>query len=176
LYTSFNVSGRDINNDGSTTNDRPVLSNASAPITAVGVDGSFIGGTSGTYYDYAAYNASPSSARVRTVVSTGNVHFLVPNAVNGSSMVPQEAGRNSFLNPGQQYWNLALEKAIPTRFTHLEHGQFVFRVEAQQIGNHNNLTYFTNNVTQVGLTTFQNPSNAREANNQHLRLWAEYRF
>ncbi len=176
LYTSFNVSGRDINNDGSTTNDRPVLSNASSPITSVGVDGSYIGGTAGTYYDYAAYNASPSSARVRTVVSPGNVHFLVPSAVNGANMMQQEVGRNSFKNPGQQYWNMALEKAIPTSFTHLEHGQFVFRLEAQQLGNHNNLTYYTNNVTQVGLTTFQNPSNAREGNNQHLRLWAEYRF
>lgn len=176
LYTSFNVSGKDINGDSSTTNDRPVLSNATAPITAVGVDGSYIGGTSGTYYDFAAYNASPSLARVRTVVSPGNVHFLVPNATNGALMMQQEVGRNSYLNPGQQYWNLALEKAIPTPFTHLEHGQFVFRVEAQQIGNHNNLTYYTNNVTQVGLSAFQNPSIAREANNQHLRLWAKYQF
>jgi outer membrane receptor protein involved in Fe transport len=176
LYTSFNVSGRDINGDSSATNDRPVLSNVSAPITSVGVDGSYIGGTSGTYYDYAVYNASPSSARVRTAVSPGNVHFLVPNATNGALMVTQEVGRNSYLNPGQQYWNMALEKAIPTPFSHLEHGQFVFRVEAQQLGNHNNLTYYTNNVTQVGLTTFQNRSNAREPNNQHLRLWAKYQF
>ncbi|HEY4381116.1 MAG TPA: TonB-dependent receptor [Acidobacteriaceae bacterium] len=176
LYTSFNVSGRDINNDGSTTNDRPVLSNVSAPITAVGVDGSYIAGTAGTYYDFAAYNASPPTARVRTPVSAGSVHFLVPSAANGASMVQQEAGRNSFLNPGQQYWNLALEKAIPTPFAHVEHGQFIFRIEAQQIGNHNNLTYYTNNVTQVGLATFQNPSNAREAINQHVRLWAKYQF
>lgn len=96
-------------------------------------------------------------------------------------MVAQEVGRNSFLNPGQQYWNLALEKAIPTPFAHLEHGQFVFRVEAQQVGNHNNLTFYSNNlnsnnVTQVGLTSFQNPSNVREANGQHLRLWAKYEF
>lgn len=176
LYTSFNVSGRDINGDSSATNDRPVLANAAAPITSVGVDGSYIGGASGTYYDYAAYNSSPSSAPVRTIVSPANVRFLVPNAAKGAGMGRQEVGRNSYLNPGQQYWNVALEKAIPTPFPHLEHGQFIFRVEAQQIGNHNNLTYYTNNVTQVGLTTFQNPSNAREANNQHLRLWAKYQF
>ena len=176
LYTSFNVSGRDINGDSSATNDRPVLANAAAPITSVGVDGSYIGGTPGTYYDYAAYNSSPSSAPVRSVVSSGSVHFLVPNATNGASMVQQEVCRNSYLNPGQQYWNVALEKAIPMPFKHLENAQILFRLEAQQIGNHNNLTYYTNNVTQVGLTTFQNPSNAREANNQHLRLWAKYQF
>ena len=176
LYTSFNTSGRDINGDSSTTNDRPVLSNAKAPITSVGVDGSYISGVAGTYYDYAAYNASPSTARVRNVVNPSNVHFLVPSAANGALLLKQEVGQNSFENPGQQYWNLALEKAFPTPFTHLEHGQFIFRVEAEQIGNHNNLTYYTNNVTQVGLTAFQNPSNAREANNQHLRLWAKYQF
>ena len=176
LYTSFNVSGRDINGDSSSTNDRPILSNASAPITMVGVDGSYIGGVSGTYYDYAAYNASPSTARVRTVVSPGAVHFLVPKASVGALLVSQEVGRNSYLNPGQQYWNLALEKAFPTHFRHMERGQFLFRVEAQQIGNHNNITYYTNNVTQVGTTAFQDPSNAREPNNQHLRLWAKYQF
>lgn len=176
LYTSFNTSGRDINGDSSTTNDRPVLSNAGAPITAVGVDGSYIGGVSGTYYDYAAYNASPSSAPVRTIVTPGAVHFLVPKASVGALLVKQEVGRNSFENPGQQYWNLALEKAFPTHFRHMEHGQFLFRVEAEQIGNHNNITYYTNNVTQVGFATFQDPSNAREPNNQHLRLWAKYQF
>ena len=176
LYTSFNVSGRDINGDSSSTNDRPILSNASEPITMVGVDGSYIGGVSGTYYDYAAYNASPSTARVRTVVSPGAVHFLVPKASVGALLVSQEVGRNSYLNPGQQYWNLALEKAFPTHFRHMERGQFLFRVEAQQIGNHNNITYYTNNVTQVGTTAFQDPSNAREPNNQHLRLWAKYQF
>ena len=179
LYTSFNTSGRDINGDGSSTNDRPVLSNPRAPITAVGVDGFWIGGTFGTYYDYAAYNGSismPSASRVRTVVNPANVHFLVPIAANGALLVKQEVSRNSYLNPGQEYWNLALEKAIPTPFTHLEHGQFIFRIEAQQIGNHNNLTYYTNNVAQVGLSTFQNPSNAREPNSQHFRLWAKFEF
>ncbi|MDP9051478.1 MAG: TonB-dependent receptor [Acidobacteriota bacterium] len=177
LYTSFNVSGKDINGDSSITNDRPVLSNTAAPIAAVGVDGSYIGGTAGTYYDYAAYNASLAlAARVRTPVSPGAVHFLVPSPANGALLLQQEVGRNSYLNPGQQYWNLALEKAIPTPFAHLEHAQFIFRVEAQQLGNHNNLTFYSNNVTQVGLLAFQNPSGAREPNNQKLRFWAKYEF
>jgi hypothetical protein len=176
LYTSFNVSGRDTNGDSSTTNDRPVLANPKAPITQVGVDGSYIGGTSGVYYDQAAYNVSPATARVRNPVTADTVHFLIPNATNGVNMMSKEIGRNSFPNAGQQYWNVALEKAVPTPFTHLEGSRFVFRVEAQQLGNHNNVTYFTNNLNQVGLSTFQNVSGQREANYQHLRLWAKFQF
>jgi hypothetical protein len=176
LYTSFNTSGSDINGDGSTTNDRPILSNAHVPFTLVGVDGSWIGGTSGVYYDQAAYNQSPASARVRKIVSAADMHFLVPNATNGAALLAYEIGRNSFPNAGQQYWNVAVEKAVPTPFTHLEGSALRFRVEAQQLGNHNNITYFTNNVTQVGQSGFQNLSNAREANFQHLRLWAKFQF
>jgi hypothetical protein len=176
LYTSFNVSGRDINGDSSTTNDRPVLSNPHASITQVGVDGSYIGGTSGVYYDQAVYNASPATARFLRVVNADTVHFLIPNATNGFNMMSSEIGRNSAPNPGQQYWNVAVEKAVPTPFTHLEGSAFRFRVEAQQLGNHNNVTYFTDNVNQVGLPVFQSVSNAREANFQHLRLWAKFEF
>ena len=176
LYTSFNTSGSDINGDGSTTNDRPLISNKSAPITNVGVDGYWINATPGVYYDQAAYNQSPASARVRRIVNAGDMHFLVPNPTNGALLIRQEIGRNSFPNAGQQYWNVGLEKAIPTPFFHLEGSSFVFRGEAQQLGNHNNITYFTNNVTQVGLPGFQNISNAREANYQHFRLWAKFQF
>lgn len=176
LYTSFNVSGRDTNGDSSTTNDRPVLSNPHVPITQVGVDGSYIGGTSGVYYDQAVYNASPATARVLKPVSVDTVHFLIPNATNGFNMMSSEIGRNSAPNAGQQYWNVALEKAVPTPFAHLEGSALRFRVEAQQLGNHNNVTYFTDNVNQVGLPVFQNVSNAREANFQHLRLWAKFEF
>src|SRR5215469_3622871 len=137
-YSTYNVSGFDINGDGSTTNDRPVLSNSKAPINTVGVDGAFIKGTSGVIYDYAAYNASPSSGRVYKPVNASDVRFLVPNAVNaGTALAGQEVSRNSFSNPGQQFWNLALEKQVPVHFRHLESSAFVFRGEAQNIGNHN---------------------------------------
>ena len=176
LYTSYNTSGSDINGDSSTTNDRPILSNPSAPANSVGVDGSWIGGTNGIYYDQAVYNSSPSSARVRKIVNASDVRFLVPNGANGFAMMSKEIGRNSYANAGQQYWNVALEKAVPTPFFHLEGSSFLFRAEAQQLGNHNNVTYFTNNVTQFGLSGYQNVSNAREANNQHFRLWAKFQF
>jgi hypothetical protein len=178
LYTSFTTNGSDINNDGSATNDRPVLSNRSAPMNLVGTDGYWLKGSAvtGVYYDQAVFNASPSTARVLKVVNAGDAHFLVPNPTNGANMLAQEIGRNSFPNAGQQYWNVAVEKAVPTPFTHLEGSALIFRVEAQQLGNHNNVIFFTNNVTQVGLPGYQNVSGQREANNQHLRLWAKFQF
>ncbi|MBS1798230.1 MAG: carboxypeptidase regulatory-like domain-containing protein [Acidobacteria bacterium] len=175
LYTSYNVSGFDTNGDSSTTNDRPVLSNKSAPVNSVGIDGFYLqkqGGIKNLYYDRAVFNQTGALK----VVNASDVHFLVPNASNGVAMIRQEIGRNSYPNAGQQYWNVAAEKAVPTPFFHLEGSSFVFRVEAQQLGNHNNVTYFTNNVTQVGQSGYQNVSNAREANNQHLRLWAKFQF
>jgi hypothetical protein len=176
LYTAYNTSGFDINGDGSNTNDRPILSNPTAPLNRVGIDGSYISGTSGVYYDMAAYNASAGSARVRTPINASDAHFIVPNATNGAALLRKEIGRNSYANAGQQYWNVALEKAVPTPFFHLEGSRLLFRGEAQQLGNHNNVTYFTNNVTQVGLSGYQNVSNAREANLQHFRLWAKFQF
>lgn len=177
-YTTYNVSGSDINGDGSTTNDRPVLSNSRAALNLVGVDGSYIGATSGLYYDQAAYNASPSTARVYKQVNPGDVHFLIPNSANGVNMVSSEVSRNSFLNPGAQYWNVAAEKAIPASFTHIERSRLVFRVEAQNIGNHNNVRPTqVINVNQIGLASYQNISNARDSNEyRHLRLWAKFVF
>jgi hypothetical protein len=175
LYTSYNTSGFDINGDGSTTNDRPVLSNPSAPANIVGIDGSYLkaqGGITNVYYDQATFNVN----KTLKPINASDAHFIVPNATNGFALMSKEVSRNSYANAGQQYWNVALEKAVPTPFFHLEGSSFIFRAEAQQLGNHNNVTYFTNNVTQVGLSGYQNVSNAREANNQHLRLWAKFQF
>jgi hypothetical protein len=179
-YSTFNTSGRDINGDGSTANDRPILSNARASINTVGVDGSIIGGTPNLYYDYAAYNASlslPSAQRVRNQVNAGDVHFLVPSVANGATMVSREIGRNSYANPGFQTWNVAAQKAIPAPFTHLEAAQFIFRVEAQNIANHNNVRYLNPNVTQIGQDAYLNISNGRDPlEYRHLRLWAKFVF
>jgi len=174
-YSSFNLSGRDTNGDGSSANDRPLIGNPNAPITTAGIDGAFIGGTAGTYYDLAAYNQSAGkSPRVRNPVSVGAVHFLVPR---GAQFTGQAIGRNSFENPGQQFWNAALEKDIPARFTHLESGQFVLRVEGQNVGNHNNVSTLDNNVLNIGKgTSYLDRSSKREGTNQSFRLWAKFIF
>jgi len=173
-WSSFNLSGRDINGDGSSANDRPLLANPKAPLTTAGIDGFYIRGTPGVYYDWAAYNSSPSSARVRNVVTNDQVHFLIPH---GTQFTGIGIGRNSFENPGQQFWNMALEKDVPAPFTHLEHAQLVFRAEGQNIGNHNNVTVLDTNVNHIGLgTTYLDTSSKRESTNQSFRLWAKFQF
>ncbi len=73
-YSTVNVVGFDINGDGSNTNDRPFLSNPSMPMSTVGIDGTYVGGATGTYYDMA------KSKKKLTRPGTGNqVRWLIPS-------------------------------------------------------------------------------------------------
>jgi hypothetical protein len=166
--------GFDTNGDGSAANDRPILSNSHAPTTAIGIDGALLGITSqpGTYFDVAALNTSGNAV----VVAPGSVHFLVPV---GSGNV----GRNSYNQPGVQYWNLSVQKDIPAGFTHLEGASFQIRAEAQDVGNHNNVEPVDTNVLNAGLSSFLNGQQTRSnANNGSLaqgrvmRFWAKFSF
>jgi outer membrane receptor protein involved in Fe transport len=179
-YSTIDISGLDTNGDGSTANDRPVLSNPKAPIDSVGIDGyygsSFLGGpaTPGTYYDVKINNTPPDYAIVP--VDPSSVHWLIKHAAN---LGPQEIGRNSFLNPGELYNDIALEKDVPTSLLHLERGQFVFRAEAQNLANHNNIGGYDSGETDllnVGTSGFLNASAVREANNRALRFWGKFVF
>jgi len=52
-YSTFQIGGFDTNGDGNAFNDRPLIGSASAPLTTGGIDGAFVGGNTGTYYDIA---------------------------------------------------------------------------------------------------------------------------
>jgi hypothetical protein len=65
-----------------------------APITTAGIDGHFVGGTPGVYYDVAAFNGSGAL----NPVASSNVHWLVPYGP-ANQFLHQEIGRNSFANP-----------------------------------------------------------------------------
>ena len=164
-HSSFNVSGIDMNGDGSTANDRPLVGNPRRPIDTAGYDGSYFGPgfTPGVYYD--AVTGDPTTA--------DNVHWLVPN---GPQFTTQEVGRNSFVNPTAQYWNIAAEKDIPSTWLHFERGMFVFRVEAQNFTNHNNIGPLDINLNNIGTTSYLNKQNAVEPTFRHLLLWAKFRF
>lgn len=169
-YSSFQIAGIDTNNDLNPYNDRPLVGNRHLPISAVGIDGAYVGGTPGTYYDLAANNG-PTGAL--NIVTPDQVRFVIPS---GSQYTTKEVGRNSFQNPGQSFWNVALEKDIPTKFRHLESGQFVFRGECQNLGNHNNVSTLDTNLLDVGTAAYLNKSNARENTSQSFRLWAKFVF
>lgn len=166
--------GFDTNGDGSAANDRPILSNAHAPTTAVGIDGALLGITPqpGTYFDVASLNQSGNAV----VVAPGSVHFLVPV---GSGNV----GRNSFSQPGVQFWNMSVQKDIPAPFKHLESSSFQIRAEAQDVGNHNNVEPVDTNVLDAGAPAFLNTSQTRSnvnngslAQGRVLRFWAKFSF
>jgi outer membrane receptor protein involved in Fe transport len=178
-YSTVNFLGLDSNGDGSTANDRPILSNKNAPINSAGIDGhysSWLGGpaTTGTYYDVNTNNTTGDIVPV----DPSKVHWLIPY---GAQFLSQEIGRNSILNPGEAYHDIALEKAIPTPFLHTDKGRFVLRAEAQNFANHNNVGQLDINLLDIGTSGFQNASNAREGSgtpgaNRALRFWAKYTF
>jgi hypothetical protein len=164
-HSSFNVSGIDMNGDGSTANDRPLVGNPGQPIDTAGYDGFYFGPgfTPGVYYD--AVTNAPTTA--------DKVHWLVPH---GPQFTTQEVGRNSFVNPNAQYWNIAAEKDIPSTWLHFERGMFVFRVEAQNFTNHNNIGPLDINLNNIGTSSYLNKQNAVEPTFRHLLLWAKFRF
>ena len=79
-YSTVNFVGLDSNGDGSTANDRPILSNKNAPMDSAGIDGaygsSFLGGpaVAGTYYDVFANNTTGAI----TPIDPTKVHWLIP--------------------------------------------------------------------------------------------------
>jgi hypothetical protein len=169
-YSTVNIGGLDTNGDGSAFNDRPIVGNKSAAMDAVGIDGVYLGAdTAGTYYDLAAVDSTGDIVQV----DPNAVHWLIPY---GPEFLTQEIGRNSYRNPGVLYNDIALEKGVPTRFLHLERGQFVIRCEAQNFANHNNVGLLDVNLLDVGTSSFQNVPAVRETNSRNVRFWAKFTF
>ena len=171
----------DTNGDSITGNDRPIVSNPSAPFNTAAVDGGSLigGGSPNITYDLVAYNNSPTTARVRTPLSPANAHFYIPNAANARALLSQEIGRNAFLNPGQQFHDLVVQKGIGLSYLHFERGTLNLRAEAQNIGNHNNVGVLGTNLLQIGLPVAFNPVVSRvgtPAQGRTLVLWAKLVF
>ena len=169
--------GFDINGDGSTTNDRAVLGNKSAPLNTGGIDGHFVGGTSGVYYDIATINVTGDLVPV----TPSTVHWLVPYGPQ-NQFLRQEIGRNSYANPGLQFHNIAVEKGIGLSYLHFERGRLVLRAEVNNFGNHNNVGPVDTNVTNIGNSTYLDKSNARQGSGdsqsqgRQMYLWAKLVF
>jgi len=175
-YSTFSLNGGDVNLDGSTANDRPLLGgNPNAPLTKIAVDGSFYGCTAGNYYDMAANNATGAC----TILSPSNAHFYVPYPYTAAQM-SQEVGRNSYANPG--YWNMnaALQKGFPLHLPKMENSAFQLRVEAQNLFNHNNVGPVVTNLFYATGTgsddPFLNKRDARFDDNRSVRIWAKIVF
>ena len=167
-YASFDTNGLDTNGDGSSSNDRAVVSNKNAALNTVGIDGAYVSGTPGTYYDLAANNAT----NALTPVSTDQVHFIVPNGQQ-NQFLQQETGRNTYQLPGTTTHNLALEKGFGAHYLHLDRGNFIIRGEAQNVFNHNDGGQPSTDTLNAGIG-FLTPSRAQS--NRTLVLWGKFQF
>lgn len=170
-YSTFSTSGLDINGDGSTANDRPIIGSASAPLNTAGIDGAFVGGVAGTYYDMAANNVS----NALTPVSASNVHWLIPYMPTNKYLL-QEIGRNSFLNNGQWNTNWALQKGFGLTSGRFERVRMVLRAEASDVFNHNNYGIVDTDVLDIGTNSFLNKFNSKSDTGRNVNLWAKVVF
>jgi outer membrane receptor protein involved in Fe transport len=159
----------DVNGDSSNANDRPIIGSASAPLNTGAIDGFFIGGTAGTYYDIAAHNAVPSKL---VPIDPSTVHWVVPHDPTNAHL-HDEIGRNSFENPGLILTDAALEKGFDLGF---ERVRLVLRADVQDIANHNNVNILNTAVTNVGLSTYMNTKNATLDAGRTMALWAKITF
>lgn len=174
-----NTGGLDINGDGNTANDRPILGNASKPYQTVGIDGSFVGGTPGVYYDNVALTATGAM----NAVTANDVHFLIPNNKNGQ-FNNRLLGRNTFSNPGSTRNDISIQKGFGTGLFHLERGQLMLRMDVQNLANHNDRQpYLDTGILDYGTgpTSFDTQSIARDnPNNQNngrqIYLWGRFIF
>ena len=175
-YSTINVSGFDTNGDGSTANDRPIISNPSAPFNSVGIDASFLGGAQGTYYNGVIYNspATPTQpAHTKVLVDPSTVHFLVQK---GQNYLSQEVGRDSYLQPGYQQHDIAVEKGVGLSYAHFERGTLNLRAEVNDLGNHNNVAPLGVNVALFGAASQLNPVVSRTVSSRSVVLYAKLRF
>ena len=177
-YSSFTISGQnggqDNNGDGNSFNDRPILGNRSKPFQTVGIDGTFVGGTPGVYYDNVALNATGNL----TPVTAADVHFLIPDNSSGR-FNPQLLGRNSFSNPGNTRNDISVQKGFGTGLLHLERGQFLLRMDVQNVGNHNDRGYLDTSLLDYGTgpTSFDTQSLARSGSQgRQVYLWGRFIF
>ncbi len=172
IYSNFGTYGLDINGDGSSTNDRAIVINKSAPLESAGIDGIYVGGTTGTYYDLATVNGATGAL---VPANLNAVHFLIPYGP-ANQYLSSEIGRNSYSNPGNMHNDVALEKGIGLSYLHLERGRLILRAEVQNIANHNNIGYLNSRVTNIGDGTFLNRKNALQDEGRSMILWAKVRF
>ncbi|WP_049789385.1 outer membrane beta-barrel protein [Granulicella tundricola] len=186
-YSTLNINGYDTNGDGTTTNDRPVVSNPIAPINTAAIDTTFLPtaaatgvaanpGVQGTYYSLNVYNAAATPtqpAHTKQLVDPASVHFIIQR---GQNFLSQEVSRNSFLQPGYQQHDLAIEKGFGLSYAHFERGQLTLRAEANDVGNHNNVAPLGVNVALFGASSQLNPVVSRTVSSRSLVLWATLKF
>ncbi|HUE57037.1 MAG TPA: carboxypeptidase regulatory-like domain-containing protein [Candidatus Udaeobacter sp.] len=126
--------GFDANGDGHGGNDRPNLGNPAAPLTAVGIDGTQLGLTTtpGTFFGPNAHDCI-NGAPTCVAGPASSFHFLIPASGLGN------VGRNTFISPGFQNYNLTVQRSFKIPLHDLQRQQILVRGEFLNAFNHPNL-------------------------------------
>jgi len=154
--------GLDFNADGHSGNDRPSIGNRSLPLTATGIDGSWVGGATGTYYDYLCeFGPGPCAPQ-----TANDFHFIIPASGIGN------VRRNSLYGPGQIYSDQSIERKFPIPVGKLEHQTLTFRTEFFNAFNHPNLfTPTYNMLSPIYAQTAPTINGGRS-----IKFWLIYEF
>jgi outer membrane receptor protein involved in Fe transport len=176
-YSSFDLSGFDFNLDGSSANDRPILSNRHAGLETIGMDGYVLGCTAAPGQGFFDYGANDDTGACNQV-DPNNVHWIVPYPYTPGNMT-QEIGRNSFSNPG--YWNenWALQKGFGLHLPKMENSAIQLRAEAQNVFNHNNMGVMDTDLLDAAPGAgdpYLNANSARYDDERQLRFWMKFVF
>jgi hypothetical protein len=149
------LSGYDMNGDGETVNDRPFLGNPNAPNRL----GQFQ--ADGTLQDFFTHQVDNNP---------NDFQFLIYPTGSGKQ---GNVGRNTFVYPGRQDWNLSVNKRfnMPYREGHV----FEVRADFFNAFNHPNEGVTNLNGNLLSKATFLNVDNSRDGNRQIL-VWLKYSF
>jgi len=168
--------GFDVNGDG-ITNDRPVVSNAKAPLATYAVDDSWFNGpgtSTGTLCSGPSFYYTNNACQV---VAASSVHWVVPAI---GTQAKNEVGRNSLIGPGFQQWDMNITRSIPVH----ERYKFDVRGEFFNIFNHGegaveNTTLATGVVTDPfennGVNNFANLA-PTVTGHRHARIFLKFSF
>lgn len=157
--------GFDVNGDGRSGNDRPILSNKSASLDNNGIDGVQLGLTTtpGTYF---ALTQNCLNTGICTSAPANTFHFLIPASGLGT------IGRNSQFGPGQIFWDTSIERKFPIPMGKLETQSLMFRAEFFNALNHPNLYTPTFNL----LSPLYNDAGAYIFGGRTIKFWLRYEF
>lgn len=169
--------GFDVDGDG-ISNDRPTLGNPKAPLNTYAVDDSWFYGVSdgglcsGPSFWYTNDNCHP--------VTHDSVHWIIP----GFDQRGTPIGRNSYIGPGYQQWDVNVQRSFPIK----ERVSLDFRGELFNIFNHGQVDtngYLENTTLATGVNTdafnnngtniFGSPYRATNGH-RHARLFLRVTF
>jgi len=155
----------DVNEDGHSGNDRPLLGNPKLPLSATGIDGSYVGGVTGSYYSLPCeFGPGPCAAQ-----TLDDFRFAIPASGVG---VNGDVRRNSIYGPGQVYSDQSIERRFPFAIGKFEGQSLTFRTEFFNAFNHPNLFTPTFNMLS-GIYAENGPT---VAGGRTIKFWLKYEF